>query len=402
MGAILAKFRKEKTTIEILERLDEEIKEIEEYTISTQARQKRYVGNLLVISIGLYILCFIVFYFAFFPPTWMERVTYSVPLLIFPFVIFLLKHLVAWFFQRKLNDKSIKLKKLRGEKKKVLEKVMDKETYKVALEILNRFGDKSNGLKGATPMPPKIEVSTPAKQSPLQNKQQPNSQSQVLIRRSTPVSQQQPQLVRGPLAFPNTPGGISSPSTPLSHLQAIQQRASPMPMQMQQQIRRRTPFPFINPHNKSVLDKFVDYLIGDGIQNRFAMICKECYSHNGMALQDEYEYTPFRCVYCNAINPSKKSRPVAPKLPETTGSNVNLSQNATVSSLQRDESTDSEKVSSSDKYSGSDTEDEKLKLATKEINKDVEEEIYEQNIGNSEDIENKDTVTENPMIEKED
>lgn len=55
--------------------------------------------------------------------------------------IFFLKRLVAWFFERKINRNSVKLKTLRGEKKKILEKVMDKETYKVALEILNRFAE---------------------------------------------------------------------------------------------------------------------------------------------------------------------------------------------------------------------------------------------------------------------
>lgn len=34
------------------------------------------------------------------------------------------------------------LKVLRAQKKKILEKVMDKETYKVAVDILNKFGDK--------------------------------------------------------------------------------------------------------------------------------------------------------------------------------------------------------------------------------------------------------------------
>lgn len=48
---------------------------------------------------------------------------------------------MAWFFERKINRNSVKLKTLRGEKKKIIEKVMDKETYKVALEILNRFAE---------------------------------------------------------------------------------------------------------------------------------------------------------------------------------------------------------------------------------------------------------------------
>jgi len=34
----------------------------------------------------------------------------------------------------------------------------------------------------------------------------------------------------------------------------------------------------------------MEYLIGDGPQNRFALICAECQSHNGMALREEFEY----------------------------------------------------------------------------------------------------------------
>ena len=35
----------------------------------------------------------------------------------------------------------------------------------------------------------------------------------------------------------------------------------------------------------------VEYLVGDGPNNRYALICKQCYSHNGMTLKEEYEYT---------------------------------------------------------------------------------------------------------------
>lgn len=33
-----------------------------------------------------------------------------------------------------------------------------------------------------------------------------------------------------------------------------------------------------------------------------------------MALQEDYEYSAFRCVFCNFLNPAKKLRPSAPKL----------------------------------------------------------------------------------------
>lgn len=45
--------------------------------------------------------------------------------------ILLLKRLVAWYYQRKLNKNNVQLNGLRAEKKKIIEKVMDKETYKV-------------------------------------------------------------------------------------------------------------------------------------------------------------------------------------------------------------------------------------------------------------------------------
>lgn len=45
--------------------------------------------------------------------------------------------------------------------------------------------------------------------------------------------------------------------------------------------RQRTPFPIIDQNKKGVLEKMVDFLIGDGPNSLFAMICKECYGHNG-------------------------------------------------------------------------------------------------------------------------
>ena len=38
------------------------------------------------------------------------------------------------------------------------------------------------------------------------------------------------------------------------------------------------------------MDKLVEYLVGDGPENRYALICKQCQSHNGMALKEEFEY----------------------------------------------------------------------------------------------------------------
>lgn len=78
---------------------------------------------------------------------WFRLRTNSNYRLEFNFRIIFLKRLVAWYFQRKLNRNANQLKTLRAEKKKIIEKVMDKETYKVALEILNRFADTTTRLQ---------------------------------------------------------------------------------------------------------------------------------------------------------------------------------------------------------------------------------------------------------------
>jgi hypothetical protein len=44
------------------------------------------------------------------------------------------------------------------------------------------------------------------------------------------------------------------------------------------------------PRDRGVMDKLVEFIVGDGPANRFALICRQCASHNGMALQEEFEY----------------------------------------------------------------------------------------------------------------
>ena len=59
----------------------------------------------------------------------------------------------------------------------------------------------------------------------------------------------------------------------------------------------------------AVCTQMVEYLVGDGPNNRYALVCSDCKSHNGMALRDEFEYITFRCAYCYSLNPARKKRP---------------------------------------------------------------------------------------------
>ena len=181
--------------------------------------------------------------------------------------IFVLRFLIGWYFQRKVNNNTDQLSDLRLEKKEILEQVMNKETYKVALEILNRFGGNDRYI--TTPI--KSIASTPV------------NTSKMMINSSTNMT---PAAFKTPAnRFNNVNNNISSLqqklilATPVNHNRSIM--ASPATSVVATQSNNRTPYPIIDPNSKGVVDKMVDYLIGDGPSNRFAMICQECYKHNG-------------------------------------------------------------------------------------------------------------------------
>lgn len=197
---------------------------------------------------------------------------------------------------------------------------MEKETYKTAKLILERFDPESSGKEtelpsagtSATPRPgqeirqrtaAQRNVSTPQPATPKQGSPKsllpasPNVQRETpavsgLLERAAVPSLQSNVLPRRP-GSPATsvPGmGLHPPGPPL---------ARP-----------------VLPRERGVVDRVIEYLVGDGPQNRYALICQQCFSHNGMALKEEFEYIAFRCAYCFFLNPARKTRPQAPRLPD--------------------------------------------------------------------------------------
>uniref|UniRef100_A0A914S4V9 Endoplasmic reticulum junction formation protein lunapark n=1 Tax=Parascaris equorum TaxID=6256 RepID=A0A914S4V9_PAREQ len=66
---------------------------------------------------------------------------------------------------------------------------------------------------------------------------------------------------------------------------------------------RRPPRPFLR-QQRTLVEKFVDFLLGDGPSHRFALVCASCYAHNGMAREEEFDYFSYRCWVCGTFNPA--------------------------------------------------------------------------------------------------
>ncbi|XP_017961073.1 endoplasmic reticulum junction formation protein lunapark-A isoform X2 [Drosophila navojoa] len=311
MGFVLSKFRKEKSTTAVLEGLQLQIQDLEKYVINTQEQKRRFVSNFVGFTIGAYIVGFALWYFFYFPPTMQERIMYLVPLLLFPLLIIFLRQMFTWYFQRKLNKNGDKLAQLKQKKTKILEQVMDKETYKVAVQLLERFGDKQQSRISG------LLSSSTARSL--------NQSSNSLNRSVSSSLQRTPQPAGAAAAAAAAQRNMLTPYTGVyrnmnnnnvnTSVVAPQMALNTTPQTRSTQVvRRRTPFPVVDESSRSALDRFVDFIVGDSPQNRFGMICKECHRHNGMLPMEEYEYTTFHCAFCGALNPARKERPVAPRL----------------------------------------------------------------------------------------
>lgn len=316
---ILSKFRRKKTTIEILEDLDKNIREIERYGHTTEQRRKKIIGTLFLYSI-LYIITAFIFYFYFFPASLYDQIFYIIPLLIFPILILLTKKIVTWYYKRKISENEEKLSTMLIEKQRILDEVTETETYKKAKEILLKYAPDKLNVTPLSPQPP-FRVSTPVETSPNvkssipQNVISPLPSSGELRRR---VVASQNQLLNVQSGMPTNTGLVPIGTAPIRNTPITPFQSGVKPVTNPAMAYRSfLPRPVL-PHQRSAFDRLVDYIVGDGPSNRYALICKNCESHNGMALKEEFEYFGYRCCYCNFWNPARKQKPTTPKLTVTS------------------------------------------------------------------------------------
>lgn len=221
---------------------------------------------------------------------------------------------------------------MQQEKSKILEEVTETETYKKAKEILLRFAPDQLKM---TPVPVKVP--------PMVEKSWLPSSAELRRRTSAVDKLRQshvPQIAMSPLTS-STPGSgelrrrTDHPSQLVNvqsgvPVQIVPVGATPIKstqlntMQTGSKVLSSTPMGYTTPertlarpilsHHKSLFDRLIDYLVGDGPSNRYALICRQCECHNGMALKEEFEYLGFRCCYCNFWNPPRKQKPGIQKI----------------------------------------------------------------------------------------
>lgn len=321
MGALFSRWRTKQSTVEILEGIEKDIQTLEEYSAKNQRQLKIWVGRLLLYSSVLYLLTCLVVYFWYLPELFMGRLILSLPFLVFPLLVWLLRKFLVFVFSRRTERNNEKLEDLKGQKRKILEEVMETETYKNAKMILERF-DPDSKKKIELESSPAGPILTPKPGQELRHRSVIPKTPTVMV---NPGSAARPPPASGPTHSGRT--SLSAPGGPPERgLSAVAAQQS----LMRKPLTPGTPVPGVGmhppgpplarpvlPRERGAVDRVIEYLVGDGPGNRYALICQQCLSHNGMALREEFEYIAFRCAYCYFLNPAKKTRPQAPRLPES-------------------------------------------------------------------------------------
>jgi hypothetical protein len=198
-----------------------------------------------------------------------ERVIKAIPVFIGPIIVLFIRRIVQIWYQRKGDAEEKTLRNLIEKHGATVEEIKKKTKYYSTQALLSKYdvtpASSPMRPKGfATPLTPQRSQSTPqAFETPTQI--QPRGQ---------------PHLAVAPSPLPSTP-----------------------------------------PH-KQWYDKLADALLGDddlvasAPSSRYALICENCFAHNGLVKESMWEHTQYICPKCNHFNPApiskKGSSPTSP------------------------------------------------------------------------------------------
>ncbi|KAF7244988.1 Endoplasmic reticulum junction formation protein lunapark, partial [Varanus komodoensis] len=139
------------STVEVLEKIDKDIQALEEFREKNQRQQKLWVGRFLLYSSLLYLVSCLIIYLWYLPDEWTARFIMTLPLFAFPLIVWSIRTLLIFVFSKRTERNNEALEDLKLQKKKILEEVMEKETYKAAKLILERFDPEAKKAKDVEP-----------------------------------------------------------------------------------------------------------------------------------------------------------------------------------------------------------------------------------------------------------
>ncbi|KAJ3298146.1 hypothetical protein HK104_011139 [Borealophlyctis nickersoniae] len=309
----------------VLSDLDGQIRKAEISLSDIGVRNRRVLFTWLYYSIPIYVL-YVLAYFTYFTPSgdpWQLWLIKTTPLVIGPPFIYTVRRFIANYYVAKRRNRLSDLENLRIKQKEKVEELKKKTAYYTTKGLLERYdslskgGPNQGGNKGPqdpkTAGPPVVRQpgSGPAPGptgQPVGPPGLPATANRSNPEASGPFAPGAEALNGGELPQGVPPIHISGPGSNMHTQPAVHEgrnrvvaNAARRPRSLSEYLAEST------SGKKGLFDKLVDFMIGetDGPHHKYALICEECFTHNGLVPPEKYTQARFRCMRCNHLNVPK-------------------------------------------------------------------------------------------------
>lgn len=199
-----------------------------------------------------------------------------------PFALIICWKLMRYTFERQITHTDACIEQLQQRKNRLIEEIKSNESYRAAKELLDRFSENYSGDESTDGL----------------------RRRKSLINRSAA----RPEEISGAAealdddaTFSNAPGDkVSSPVSRPRTIYANKHGDRRDPV-----LTVRLPRTLISP-NRGFFIRLLEWILDDGPNRRYALICKQCQSHNGMAFKEEFPSLSYKCAFCGYFNQAKK------------------------------------------------------------------------------------------------
>ncbi|KAJ1989976.1 hypothetical protein GGI25_003264 [Coemansia spiralis] len=349
---IFSFFKREENYEEILSTLEQEIKRAEKVRQQAIERTDWWAHNwLFYMGIGwlAYLAGFVLY-------VWPDRhgaqaadfLFHLLAVIVVPFIVYYGRIFIRGIGKRVVERHNSKLRGLRRDLKDRLDELKKKTAFETTKTLIDRYSagsktpgkDSEDGL-GMAMLQGKGGAAARLRQEEAKNRRR------TMPNFGTPASQQSPSEAQ----TPETPSKFgSTPSSPLA-AKTLQKQGQypatslgPVPQRIANAgVMQNAPLGVaqsgdgsqagivkVAPRSSSAqyagaanvdggaarsgasrpwLDKLVDQLVGDvgSEEDKYALICRHCYAHNGLVLEEEIEDIQYTCPKCGHFNPSVRA-----------------------------------------------------------------------------------------------
>uniref|UniRef100_A0AC34QTE5 Endoplasmic reticulum junction formation protein lunapark n=1 Tax=Panagrolaimus sp. JU765 TaxID=591449 RepID=A0AC34QTE5_9BILA len=298
MGSIFSKKVEPKDE---LERIAENLKNIDK-TIDSLQEEQRNVSKIFMLSL-LVVIAGVAIDYCYKRPQSSTAIVIGLSLAAYIVLCIGIRIVLLRLYSYRTDKQYIMKEGLNKRKNTIMEEIKQNEKFNVARELILKYGNEEDirAVDNINKSPPKQSASAAENfQTPIRPK---NSSLMATPASALPLID--PKLKFSQTVTENAiktplPNGNTTINTPANPLRT--------PLMRPKSVR-----PYVGAARTPV-DKLVDFVIGEGPNNRYALICKNCEMHNGMALPAEFEHLSYYCYNCNFYNQSQakqKSKPTS-------------------------------------------------------------------------------------------